>query len=589
MSPTEQDDGSDAVCEHLSASSSEDEQQPKRPLRSGTSSTSPSLFGDASCLDEKSFPQFAPLLAATQDYAAATGSRFRASSWDVPVPADSPDACRYDPEIFTNARPLVREFAERLLSGDRGLHEELQRASCLVMVECVRNGVVATCRRLEVWPPWQTRVKVDPDDCSYEDMSAPLDVIAQRAFNDEARRQNLDADVSLARRALTASYLVDFAHEVGAKLPKVSPTFAEMFAALDTRAAEWEGEQNEGVPSMLPTLPVQEKVEPLRRSFDLRLAAARLLARSPSLGDLEKVGPRGHWLILDSMSVKPKRPIPRDCDSKDGEELRLYVTVTFDGNVYRTVPLAFNAEEPCLHFGKETVRFPYLDQEKVNLQVRSRRTRSEHQFRALSESLLEDLYKDDPIIGELTIPLGDELKDLEHRVLDRPLTLGTLESGEVSLQLMLQETDDPAALPRKESEASIITTTSSGALAAVGGVVSKVGATINSYEGRARDAMLLPRSGFGTCERDEASVIIVTEELSGWCFYYCYATRAEAEVYFRARMWRICSRIMFRCRGGAIVEELCRGGPSWAWGTIRKAAWTLQIDNPSTDTGSRGP
>eukprot|EP00408_Alexandrium_pacificum_P053126 CAMPEP_0171245454 /NCGR_PEP_ID=MMETSP0790-20130122/47431_1 /TAXON_ID=2925 /ORGANISM="Alexandrium catenella, Strain OF101" /LENGTH=72 /DNA_ID=CAMNT_0011712719 /DNA_START=12 /DNA_END=230 /DNA_ORIENTATION=- len=57
------------------------------------------------------------------------------------------------------------------------------------------------------------------------------------------------------------------------------------------------------------------------------------------------------------------------------------------------------------------------------------------------------------------------------------------------------------------------------------------------------------------------------------CYYYPYATRAEADAYFKARTWRPTSRLMFRSCGGIIVEEVCRGGLPFAHETIRQTAW----------------
>merc|ERR1712136_533886 len=113
------------------------------------------------------------------------------------------------------------------------------------------------------------------------------------------------------------------------------------------------------------------------------------------------------------------------------------------------------------------------------------------------------------------------------------------------------ETDDPEALQRRASDDSLQKreSTGSGFAGAVSAVGSAVGVAVGSVEGPAMGASLQKRSGFGTCERDESSVIIVTEEGTGWCYYYPYATREDADKYFRARSWRI-------PRGSCIIAHM---------------------------------
>jgi len=95
------------------------------------------------------------------------------------------------------------------------------------------------------------------------------------------------------------------------------------------------------------------------------------------------------------------------------------------------------------------------------------------------------------------------------------------------------------------------------------------------------EASLEREHGYGTCELAEASIVIVTEEGIGMCFYYPYASRAEADVYFNSWRWRVTSRIMFKCHKGTITEELCTGGLGMAYKTIRKAAQTL-VSEPAS-------
>ncbi|CAE8695718.1 unnamed protein product, partial [Polarella glacialis] len=234
------------------------------------------------CLDTASFPRFAELLAATQEYAALTGFRFSPDSFSglsaLALGAEETRAVRPGAEqtgddgattgsgpaeskkerlraLKLKASPVVLEIAERLQAGDPSLQEELERASRLVLSESVRSAVLATCRRLCLWPPEPWPEGIEASDCCYEDLSSTMDVIAQRAWNDEVRRKSTtqlrsgaesypkeSGGISaLGRRALTASYLVDFAANCsGMALPPVPAIFPAMLAELEARAAEFE-------------------------------------------------------------------------------------------------------------------------------------------------------------------------------------------------------------------------------------------------------------------------------------------------------------------------------------------------------------
>jgi len=72
-------------------------------------------------------------------------------------------------------------------------------------------------------------------------------VIAQRSWNDEAKRRTEAEDGSSAgsqfRRAVTASYLVDFAHEVGIALP-VAESHMAILSDFGFRMEAWSQEQS---------------------------------------------------------------------------------------------------------------------------------------------------------------------------------------------------------------------------------------------------------------------------------------------------------------------------------------------------------
>lgn len=116
--------------------------------------------------------------------------------------------------------------------------EAVERASRLVMAESVRNGIAATCKELQIWPPPFAPPGVAEGDCAFEDTSAPLLAIAQRAYNEERRRQQEGALQPLRRRAATASFLADFAAEVGVE-PQLPDAYRSMLDEFMARVEEW--------------------------------------------------------------------------------------------------------------------------------------------------------------------------------------------------------------------------------------------------------------------------------------------------------------------------------------------------------------
>jgi len=199
------------------------------------------------CLDLGSFPMFAPLLEACQDFAQLSGCRFATGTLrDMEAGKDT--------EMFAalrKAAPVVSEFKRRLEIPEEDLRETVLRAYRLVMDESVRSGIIATCRELDMWPA-RPLMGIRDDDCAFEDTSAPLPMIAQRAYNDEMRRQKEDAMQPLKKRAVTASFIVDFATEVGVDVPPLSEKHKEMLQEFMSRVEEWVGGQvSEAGPSSL--------------------------------------------------------------------------------------------------------------------------------------------------------------------------------------------------------------------------------------------------------------------------------------------------------------------------------------------------
>lgn len=207
------------------------------------------------------FPHFALLLIACQDYARLSECKFSSESFrgvlegivDLEIPGAEPGAQRR-PETWLplsvyglvaecRAAPAVGSFAGRLLAGEPGLVEELHRSSHLVVSESMRRAMTAALAQCGVWPP---PPGVDDRDCSYEDTSAPLLVIARRAYNDEVRRASeaaLNGGISrVQQKVQTALFIVSFAQEIGAPMPAVPHTYSLMLVEFAARVAEWEEE-----------------------------------------------------------------------------------------------------------------------------------------------------------------------------------------------------------------------------------------------------------------------------------------------------------------------------------------------------------
>jgi len=193
-------------------------------------------------LDTETFLPFLELLEACQDYAELSGCRFMKRDFrkqEPQVPGGAkPSAIQ---EAACKAAPKVEEFTKRILAREEALQECVARAHRFVMTESVRAGIVATCREVGMWPPQPKPSEVPDDDCSFQDTTAPLAVIAQRAFNDDMRRGQDALLQPLSRRATTASFLVDFVTEAGLPPPTLSSQHYEMLEEFMSRVDEWMG------------------------------------------------------------------------------------------------------------------------------------------------------------------------------------------------------------------------------------------------------------------------------------------------------------------------------------------------------------
>jgi len=367
----------------------------------------------------------------------------------------------------------------------------------------------------------------------------------------------------LARRALTASYIVDFAHEIGIALPPMPETYEAMLADLDLRTQEWEMEH--ASESLSKAVSSENMITP--RSGGTA-AFSRLRSTLSSRNGDDTLGRnQGELKSFSSCSSRDSQEnIPRreliievrslvDLDVQhEFANLPVFVEMQVGSQSFRT---AANSPE----VGTESS----IMYEAENLSFRYLGAPTEMFIRVWRRLGLQGFLKGDHLVGEAVLPLGAEIEDAHPRNFQLPISKCYAHAGAVWIGFCLVASKNSG-----ESHTAF----SSIASAAVG-VVGSVGSLVGAMEGYARDAKLRPRTGSGTCQHQDASWIIVTEEGTGLCYYYPYASQEIAESYFDGRLWRITSRILFSSRNGVIEEEIRQGGPPAAYNTIRKAARTL--------------
>lgn len=199
-------------------------------------------------LDEAAFQNFAPLLADCQSYAANSGYRFQISSFrGVSHSGPSLAAGDSNPRLKAKikAAPAVDEFTARLRAEEPGLIREVEFAHTIVMTESVRNVMMTMCQALDMLPPTPRPTSIDDNDCAYEDVTAPLPLIAQRLHNYQSQRMrdSTSGHDELQRRALTAAFIVDFASEAGMKMPPMPQTQQSMLREFAERTNEYAQER----------------------------------------------------------------------------------------------------------------------------------------------------------------------------------------------------------------------------------------------------------------------------------------------------------------------------------------------------------
>jgi len=219
------------------------------------------------------------LLAACQAYAAHSGCRFILHAFEGLLGEDGTgEECLEQGTVRSvgaarkgdsgtllaaklSAVPLIKNFADRLREEDSALHQELEACRRVLAAESLHNAMGATFRALSLWPPSEPPRGVREDDCRYLDLTAPLHVIAQRAYNERVRRllDVVDGMERSQRLAQTASFLMDFAQETCGILPSVpeeDQERVEKFAALVAVP---------GAEASPPSAGVQERIDGLLR------------------------------------------------------------------------------------------------------------------------------------------------------------------------------------------------------------------------------------------------------------------------------------------------------------------------------------
>jgi hypothetical protein len=205
-------------------------------------------------LDEESFLAFTPLLAACQIYARHTRCTFRAHDF-TDLPDISSIGCGIvDTKLQAkhSAAPIVSEYSEHLLSAvaaksqssatcdQQLLLDTLDEAHHIVIQASVRNIMRSKCIELSMYPPEHQLLEIRSDDGFCDDVSVSFPEIAQRLYNEEQRKkQNPTTSVVQQRRANTASFILDFAEELGV-LPGMPQHYETLLAEFERRMEEWQ-------------------------------------------------------------------------------------------------------------------------------------------------------------------------------------------------------------------------------------------------------------------------------------------------------------------------------------------------------------
>lgn len=208
-------------------------------------------------MDSTPFPSFAELLEACAAFASLSGARYtQAMLQDIEGDDSDGDKARIA------AMPVVASYASRISDGCLDLLlPDFRVAERWVVREGVFRSMVATCRSLDLWP---ARAKLETDDMTYQDVSEPLENIAQRLYNFIQCRAETGEEVKHNERSLAATFVTEFGREHGLRPgPGDQPSENMLFGFLE-RVKEWgERRSMSDVKPQLELLPadLREKAE----------------------------------------------------------------------------------------------------------------------------------------------------------------------------------------------------------------------------------------------------------------------------------------------------------------------------------------
>lgn len=208
-------------------------------------------------MDSTPFPNFAQLLEACAAFASLSGARYTQAMFQN-IQGDDSDGDR----ARIDAMPVVASYASRISDGFLDLLlPDFRVAERWVVREGVFRSMVATCRSLDLWP---ARARLQKDDTTYQDVSEPLEHIAQRLYNFSHCRAEAGEEATNNERSLAATFVTEFGREHGLRPgPGDQPSENMLFGFLE-RVKEWgERRRISEVQPQLELLPadLREKAE----------------------------------------------------------------------------------------------------------------------------------------------------------------------------------------------------------------------------------------------------------------------------------------------------------------------------------------
>lgn len=200
-------------------------------------------------MDPTPFPSFAELLDACAAFASLSGARYTKTMFQNIQGDDSEED-----KARMNAMPVVVSYAGRIADGCSDiLMPDFRVAERWVIREAVFRSMVATCRSLDLWP---AKAKLSADDMTYQDVTEPLENIAQRLFNFNSCRAESGEEDTNNEKSLAATFVVEFGREHGLPPGAGDQPSENMLFGFLQRVKEWgESRQLKDVKPRLELLP----------------------------------------------------------------------------------------------------------------------------------------------------------------------------------------------------------------------------------------------------------------------------------------------------------------------------------------------